>query len=346
MTSMLPAQHELFASIVDRINMGVVVVDKTNTVVLWNRFMASYSERSSEQVVGTSLFETYPMLPRTWLEQKLRNVFILKNFSFTTWENRPFLFAFNHNYPITGDGQNMRQNCTFIPIKNNAGEVEFVCIAIADVTETSMYESMLKDAVHSLEEMSSRDGLTGAFNRRHLEMSLSKEFSRAKRYGTNLSAIIMDIDFFKKINDTYGHKVGDEVLKAAATLVCETVREADICGRYGGEEFLAILPETDLQGAIILAERLRGVIESSEAKTEGKSIRFTVSVGVASIDESTNNHEQLVHNADMALYQSKKSQRNCVTAFQSDGFERVDKTPIPLSGGGRRVVFHIKVGHT
>jgi diguanylate cyclase (GGDEF)-like protein len=122
------------------------------------------------------------------------------------------------------------------------------------------------------------------------------------------------------------------------------VREADISGRYGGEEFLAILPETDLNGAMILAERLRGVIENSPATTDGKIIRFTVSMGVATVNEQINNHEQLVHNADMALYHSKQNQRNCVTVFQASGFEQVEKMPTSLSAD-RRVVFHIKIGH-
>ncbi|MFZ5464596.1 MAG: PAS domain-containing protein [Pseudomonadota bacterium] len=105
--------------VVDRIEVGIFAVDRGMRIVLWNRFMALHSGRPAEEVVGSNLFEVFPELPRKWLEKKIDNVFVLKNYSFTSWEQRPFLFRFDHNRPITGGIDCMRQNCTFLELSSS-----------------------------------------------------------------------------------------------------------------------------------------------------------------------------------------------------------------------------------
>lgn len=143
---------ELLAFIVDRIEVGVFAVDRDFRIVLWNRFMATHSKRSANDVVGRNLFECFPELQQKWLERKINSVFVLKNYAFTSWEQRPFLFRFHHNRPITGGVDAMRQNCTLLPLKNTSGEVELVCLTLADFTDTAMYQGRLNDAIVELEQ--------------------------------------------------------------------------------------------------------------------------------------------------------------------------------------------------
>ena len=150
----MPAFHsrELLEFLVDRIEIGVFVVDKDYRVVLWNRFMALHSQHAAEAVVGKSLFESFPELPRKWLARKIDSVFVLGNYAFTSWEQRPFLFRFNHNRPITGGVDAMRQNCALIPQKNDRGDVELVCITLSDFTDTAMYQNRLNDLIDQLKK--------------------------------------------------------------------------------------------------------------------------------------------------------------------------------------------------
>ena len=174
---------------------------------------------------------------------------------------------------------------------------------------------MMKEAMRKLAEASNRDGLTGVFNRRYLEQTISKEFFRIKRYGGTLSFILLDLDYFKNINDQYGHLAGDEVLRQTADVLSLCIREADTLGRYGGEEFGIILPETRLEGALVLAERLRQNILKKKIFHNEHQIKLTVSVGVAELTDDMERYECLIDRADSALYRSKEQGRNQVNAF-------------------------------
>ena len=168
----------------------------------------------------------------------------------------------------------------------------------------------LKNSFQKIEQLATTDGLTGIYNRRYFEETLEKELRRAKRFNHPVSLIILDIDYFKKFNDSYGHQTGDQVLKTVAEMTKSNARDSDIVARYGGEEFVAILPETDLDGAMVLAERLRWAVENYSFVFDGNQLKITISIGVAyseSIDKIT-----LVKNADAALYKAKESGRNKV----------------------------------
>ncbi len=305
----------LLEFIVDRVNVGVLVVNEHLEVVRWNKFMEMNSGRSAAEVLGTNLFDSFPELPQRWLEKKIRSVFILKNFAFTSWEQRPYLFRFRHNRPVTGGVDYMHQNCTFLPIKDEAEEVHYVCITVFDVTDIAIYQKMLKDAMSSLEEMSVRDGLTGVYNRRHLETCLAQEVARAERHDVPLSVLMFDIDHFKNVNDTYGHQAGDDVLKAVAERTQNKLRASDVCGRYGGEEFTVILPNTDLQGAGQMAERLRRVISEAPVAARELSVPISVSVGVSTLRHPGTAPELMLKEADVALYRAKSGGRDRVVLF-------------------------------
>ena len=156
------------------------------------------------------------------------------------------------------------------------------------------------------------DPLTRIFNRKHFNNEMESEFARARRYGRPLSLLIMDIDFFKKVNDTHGHPAGDFVLKTVANLVRESLRAQDVFARYGGEEFALVLPETTNDNAFALAEKLRLKIQNGVFDYEGKKIPITISIGVATLKEGHQQQEDLLADADKNLYGAKNAGRNRV----------------------------------
>ena len=176
--------------------------------------------------------------------------------------------------------------------------------------------SKLKIANEKLQKLSILDGLTELYNHRYFQERLQEEFERAKRYQHSLSLIILDIDYFKKINDTYGHLCGDFVLRELSRIIRGSLRETDIAARYGGEEFAIILPETEVRGASVLGERLRLQVEKHSFQLDGISIRITISLGVASIlpAKTSKTLRDLIETADKALYYSKAHGRNRLTA--------------------------------
>ena len=202
MTSQLnPA--DLLHFVASRIEVGILAVDREMRIVVWNRFLEAHSGRSAKEVVGRLLFDAFPDLPRAWLERKINGVVVLKNFGFTSWRQRPYLFKFRHQRPITGGIDVMRQDCTFLPVMGADGEVTAVCITILDATETCLYQKKLEDALAVIAEQSVRDVLTGLYNRRKLEEQLASAVGRAARYNRHLSLVIFDIDDFKRVNDDF-----------------------------------------------------------------------------------------------------------------------------------------------
>lgn len=166
-----------------------------------------------------------------------------------------------------------------------------------------------------LYEMATVDGLTRLYLRRHFEQRLAEEARRSQRYGTPLSLMMLDIDHFKRFNDTYGHATGDDVLRLVAQVIRRNIREdLDLPARYGGEEMLVLMPETDPEGAFRLAERVRQAVETASLPGPGGvPLSVTVSVGVATIPTHAQVEQALLETADAALYESKRAGRNRVT---------------------------------
>ena len=178
-------------------------------------------------------------------------------------------------------------------------------------------ERTLIKANSEIKKLSITDPLTKAFNRGYLEERMPIEMKRAQRYNNSLSLILSDIDFFKKVNDVYGHQAGDKVLKEFVKLLKHSTRtNVDFVVRFGGEEFLVILPETDLKTAMKIAERIRNSTEMLITKHQQHQIKITASFGVATFkynNKEDYNYERLVSEADKNLYKSKKTGRNKVT---------------------------------
>jgi diguanylate cyclase (GGDEF)-like protein len=158
--------------------------------------------------------------------------------------------------------------------------------------------------------MAATDGLTGLFNHRKFQEELADEFKRMKRFAEPISLVLADIDYFKKVNDTYGHPVGDLVLKGVASVIRETIRDIDIPARYGGEEFAVVLPGTSGEGAKNIAERLRRKVKENPFSANGRQIEVSVSIGIATSPSDAKSKEELIEKADQALYYAKHNGRD------------------------------------
>jgi diguanylate cyclase (GGDEF)-like protein len=180
-----------------------------------------------------------------------------------------------------------------------------------------------------LERDARTDSLTGVYIRRHLSALAEAEIQRAKRFNRPLSVILLDIDHFKRVNDTYGHDVGDEAIRATAALLQQNLRTTDYLGRMGGEEFAALLAETTGEQAMALAERLRKLAEEQALSTPHGLLRFTISLGVASFSPANPNWEALLKAADDALYEAKRGGRNQVVWGRHTGPQASTGEPPP-----------------
>lgn len=167
-----------------------------------------------------------------------------------------------------------------------------------------------------MERFATTDGLTGLNNHRHFQEQLAQEMERSKRYRRPLALLLMDIDHFKNFNDTYGHPVGDLVLKEISSCIQRSVRCNDIPARYGGEEFVVIIPETDEKGAQITAERIRSTIEQHTIISLDRQLKVTVSIGCSAFPENAPSQQVLIDTADKALYAAKKDGRNRVMLYK------------------------------
>lgn len=175
-----------------------------------------------------------------------------------------------------------------------------------DNIESSYHEEIFR--------LSTVDGLTQVYNRRYFQETLERELSRARRYDRPLALLLFDIDHFKRTNDTFGHRAGDYVLRRIAELMQQRARKVDVVARYGGEEFAVILPEIDLDGAELFAEKIRSLIANESFVFEGREIPCTVSIGTAQLEVDCANAEDLIGTADRRLYKAKEGGRNRVVA--------------------------------
>jgi len=201
---------------------------------------------------------------------------------------------------------------SFLDMKEN--DFKGRIMRISQHLAVSIHNTLLFEKV---KDLSMRDSMTGLYNFRHFLETMRLEIEHAKRYNESLSCIMLDIDNFKEVNDTYGHQVGDMVLKELARSVSISVRASDIPARYGGDEFIVVLPKTDKKLALKLAQRLMNLFSDKDIRVPGGSgsLRVTLSVGISSFPEDTDNMDELMKKADAALYEAKKKGKNRIVAF-------------------------------
>jgi len=179
-------------------------------------------------------------------------------------------------------------------------------------------KKIVDDRTHFLEQLSNTDPLTKVANRRALYERGKLELSRKQRTENQLTLILLDCDYFKKVNDEFGHQVGDELLKHVCKICNQEIREIDFLGRYGGEEFVIILPDCNLNGGVELANRIQNSLAKDILTIENNKINMTLSIGICTLSAKHTNFEQLINGADSAMYQAKKNGRNRIEVNQED----------------------------
>ncbi|WP_426415260.1 sensor domain-containing diguanylate cyclase [Aestuariirhabdus sp. LZHN29] len=260
---------------------GMVVTNAAGDVVLVNPAAEQLLQKSHEQIVSEGFKRVFDneVLMESWLQLSDQSL-------------EPIIYEYKGHMLST----------SIATIRNEQGDVIGSSALLRDITNQKRLEEELR-------ALSNTDALTRLFNRRFLDESLKAELERSYRYSSELSILMFDVDHFKKFNDNHGHEQGDRVLQAIAREMRRLSRSVDFACRYGGEEFMIILPNTGLEGAGVLAERLRSDIE----KTEVDGLRVTISIGVASArDHKPSDAANFISIADTALYEAKDAGRNCV----------------------------------
>lgn len=258
-----------------------------------NREFASGVGLAPEQIIGRSIGDVFPP------EEAAKRMAVVR------WvcENaQPKVFEVRVPRP-TAD----RYYITSVkPIFGSPGQVTSIVCISKEITERKEFEQRLT-------ELANLDFLTGIANRRHFLELAEQELARVRRYGTPLALAMMDIDHFKSVNDRYGHQAGDQVLRQVVDVCRHALRETDVMGRIGGEEFAILLPETEASSAREVADRLRAeVARAAITLEEGPTLRVTVSLGIAPIGDGDPNLGALLRRADQSLYQAKLSGRDRV----------------------------------
>jgi diguanylate cyclase (GGDEF)-like protein len=295
-------------------HIGTVVLDVDNRVLIWNRWMVRHSGLQAEAVLGRDFFDLFPELMGKRIAGAVRQA-LRDNFPSVLSQSlhkAPFtLFA---SEAARAAGELMQQAVAVTPLEVADG-TRLCLIQITDVSVAVARERLLRDQALELRSQTFSDGLTGIANRRHFDVAMEKEIRRAKRSGTPLSLLMIDIDCFKAYNDHYGHQQGDDCLiKVAAALAQMLKRPFDMIARYGGEEFAVILPEMDAAQSLRMAEAMRLTIVNAQlphAKA-GHAEQITVSIGMATHTGTLGDAAALVGAADRALYDAKRAGRNRV----------------------------------
>ncbi len=317
------AVPERVHSAFDMLAEGVVVLDTKLRIVMANEAACTIADKPVDELLGRSL-ESWP-----WIKSE-------------GWQ-APWTTVFNTGLAVSEQavtiGGNRHgtysMNCSLI--RNQEDEVGGVMITLADITAIEKKNCELSGALQQLrrsqesitqknrelEALASQDPLTGLNNRRALVAELERQAELASSNNMPLSCIMLDIDHFKRVNDTLGHAVGDEVICAVANLLTMHCREEDTAGRIGGEEFVMVLPETDLARAAEIAERIRQGVERIAEDVTIAVNTLSISLGVAELDESVKSLEQLLDHADQALYYAKNHGRNQVALYKHDLEQRI-----------------------
>jgi diguanylate cyclase len=294
------------------IEVGIVVLDKKFNVQLWNHFMENHSRVTPEMIEQKNLFEFFPEIDKEWFVHKTDLVFSLKSPVFIIWEQQPYLFHFSCNRPITSQAEHMFQNITIFPLASLPGQVEQICLLIYDVTNEAVNRLGMQSLNSQLQKVSQVDDLTGLYSRRSWEEHFTMEYKRNNRSASPSVILILDIDHFKKVNDIYGQSAGDEVIKALAGIINKTTRETDMSGRYDGDKFAIIMPDTPIANVEFAAERIRRLVEKYTLFYDGINISFTISIGIAGFKHTYKDSTQWFDIAEKALFEAKDMGRNQV----------------------------------
>jgi diguanylate cyclase (GGDEF)-like protein/PAS domain S-box-containing protein len=297
------ADPDFLSRILDGISDGVYFVDSERVITYWNGGSEQISGFKPEEVIGRSCFDD--ILRHVDGEGKLLCQDGCPLAATILDGQERDMEAFLHHR----DGHRVPVTVRAAPIRNEQGDIVGAVETFRD--DTARAEAL--ERAQQMEEIAFLDTLTHVGNRRFAELVIADRLSEWKRYQWSFALLFIDVDHFKQVNDKYGHAVGDQVLTMVARTIQGLARAHDFIGRWGGEEFVAVIAGTDEPGLLAAAERIRSLVERSGLRTEKGEIAVTVSIG-ATVPEPDDSVESIIARADERMYQSKAAGRNCVTA--------------------------------
>lgn len=301
----------------DKINVGIAIIDSHGTIIFWNQWLKEKSGLCCEDEAESNFLTVFPELKDSRLAQAIDSAIKhgLPSILSQSLNKAPLPLFEN----LDDRSQRVQQAIHVTPLTLEDG-ARYCLIQVNDVSIAVKKERLLREQAEILRGLALIDSLTGIANRRRLDEYLADEFRRASRSNSPLAVIMLDIDYFKQFNDTYGHQTGDFCLQRVANAIKATLhRPADLVARYGGEEFAVILPDTSFAGASALAEDIRKHVESLGIPhaTSTAAPHVTLSLGISNAQSYVNiSDKALLQQADRALYQAKSAGRNCVEVFR------------------------------
>lgn len=263
----------IFSQIFNMVNTGIAVLDKDLRVRHWNRWLEMHTGIPEKTIQGTLLTDHFPNLNQKWFLRGCKTVLTLGNVAFFSHKLHRHILPITAVHHFSPEFKFMRQNCTIGPIYSDTHTVDYICMMIQDATEIAACENRLLT-------ISTKDALTGLYNRNYFEKKLKEELERHRRYGGPLSILVIDIDSLKQVNDTLGHHAGDTTLMDLAAMLTGRLRTVDTIARYGADEFCVILPETPLSAAMLVAGQLREKVARAAFSPDKTGRSVTVSMGV------------------------------------------------------------------
>lgn len=304
------------ARILDSAENGILVVDSSLTIRFWNNWLAVNTNIRKENAHGRTLDEVFTKTSFKILHRKVKIALKLKSSAYVNSTVDKYIIPIRLGKITSSRFQYMRQDAVITAISDTE-----VSVIIYDTTSLVEAKAVIDEHLEIVKKQASTDQLTGCYNRKMFHERLISETARAKRHGCRYSLIIFDIDNFKSVNDTFGHLAGDEVLKAVAAAGSKGIRRSDTFARWGGEEFILLLPETGLKQATVVAEKVRRTISEYDCGDAGQQ---TCSFGVAEFSSSDGVDANLIiYQADKALYHAKENGKNRVAAFKDGEVQQV-----------------------
>lgn len=295
--------------ILNALENGVIITDKSLNILFWNRWLAVHTGISQEKAQGQHLPKLFPDTSFSILKRKIRIAFTIKTPVFMNASVEKYLIPIKLNKITKSIFRFMRQDSVITALDDIQ-----VAVLIYDATPLLEANAVIETQLKLEEKQARTDGLTQCYNKTMFNKFLAMEIKKADRHDYTFSMIILDIDNFKSVNDTFGHLVGDYVLKEIATISSQNIRESDVFARWGGEEFCILLPQTVLENAVAVADKLRRILAAHDF---GEAGHQQCSFGVAEYFKD-NRQADLVRQADEALYHAKHNGKNRVAGYLDD----------------------------
>jgi diguanylate cyclase len=292
--------------VLDYVHLGAMVLDREMRVLFWNACLEEWTGIARQELLGRDVRERLPQLWQPRYAARLLDLFD---------NGAPAVFSSQlhpHFVPAPLRSGRLRvQHTTAVAVPTDGGGYHAL-LTLQDVTGLTDAMAALKRARDEARQRASTDALTGVASRAHFLDGAARALSLARRYHRDLSLLMLDLDRFKSVNDTYGHAAGDATLVALVRIGSHSLREGDVIGRIGGDEFAVLLPETAAPLASQVASRLRDALVASGVDWEGRRLPLELSVGVATLCPEDDSIDALLGRADQALYEAKRQGRNCV----------------------------------